>query len=127
MRLSVRPASPPCISRSTSKLGGVGFHCGGGRDRAGQISILLLALVGVPADIIAADYALSYERLSARYAGHGEPDQGPPVRAFLQERGTTAEDLITELVTGLDVESHLQQAGLTAADVAALRSRLLDR
>lgn len=111
------------IARATP--GGVAFHCGGGRDRAGQVSILLLALVGVPADVIAADYALSYERLPARYAARGEPDQGPLVQAFLQERGTTAEELISDLVAGLDVESHLHRAGLTAADVAALRGRLL--
>src|SRR5215217_2076972 len=30
--------------------GGVAFHCGGGRDRAGQIAMLVLALVGVPVD-----------------------------------------------------------------------------
>jgi hypothetical protein len=37
--------------------GGVVFHCGGGRDRAGQIAALVLALVGVPVDAIVADYA----------------------------------------------------------------------
>jgi protein tyrosine/serine phosphatase len=58
-------------------LGGVAFHCGGGRDRAGQISMLLLALVGVSADVIADDYVLSYERLPARCTARGEEDQGP--------------------------------------------------
>jgi protein tyrosine/serine phosphatase len=37
--------------------GGVLFHCVGGRDRTGMIAMLVLALVGVPKDAIAADYA----------------------------------------------------------------------
>jgi protein tyrosine/serine phosphatase len=105
--------------------GGVAFHCGGGRDRAGQVAMLLLALVGVPAEVIAADYALSYERLPARYSARGEEDQGPLVRSFLEERGTTAETLIVELLASLDVEAHLRRGGLTEHDVAALRRRLV--
>jgi hypothetical protein len=46
--------------------------------------------------------------------------------AYLHERETTAEKLVIQLVGELDVEAHLRRAGLTAADVAALRSRLLD-
>jgi hypothetical protein len=103
----------------------VAFHCGSGRDRA-KVSILHLALAGVPAEVIAADYALSFERLPARYAARGEDDQGPLLRSFLQERGTTAEKLIIELLGELDIGAHLRQSGLTAEDVAALRSRLLD-
>src|SRR5207247_4990175 len=48
--------------------GAVVFHCGGGRDRTGQIAMLLLTLVGVAPEDVAADYALSAERLRARYA-----------------------------------------------------------
>ena len=51
--------------------------------------MLLLALVGVAVEDIAADYALSAERLAARYAARGEPDQGPLVEAFLADRGTS--------------------------------------
>lgn len=108
-----------------ARPGGVAFHCAGGRDRAGQVSLLLLALAGVAADAIAADYALSFERLSARYAARGEEDQGPLLRSYLQEQGTTAEALIVELLGRLDVEAHLREAGLGGEDVAALRGRLV--
>lgn len=47
--------------------GGVLLHCSAGKDRTGIISALLLALVGVPDPIIAADYALSQERLWPLY------------------------------------------------------------
>jgi protein-tyrosine phosphatase len=105
--------------------GGVVFHCGGGRDRAGQIALLVLALAGVPPGAIAADYALSAERLPARYAAHGEPDQGPLLAAYLAERGTTAPELVAELVAGLDVRARLRAGGLTDAQLDAVRHRLV--
>jgi hypothetical protein len=37
----------------------------------------------------------------------------------------TAEALIVALLAGLDVEAHLRPAGLTTADVAAMRRRFV--
>jgi protein-tyrosine phosphatase len=105
--------------------GGVAVHCASGRDRAGQIAMLLLALVGVEPEAIAADHALSADRLRARAAARGEPDEGPVLAAFLAERGTTAAAIVLELLAGLDVAARLGAAGLTAADRAALRRRLV--
>ena len=105
--------------------GGVAFHCVGGRDRSGQVAILLLALAGVAPAAIAADYALSGERLRARYAARGEADEGALLDAFLAQRGTTAQALVVALLAELDVEAHLRAAGLTGEDLAALRARLL--
>jgi protein tyrosine/serine phosphatase len=105
--------------------GGVAFHCGGGRDRAGQIAMLVLALAGVPVEAIAADYALSAERLPARYAAREEPDQGPVLTAFLEEEGTSAGTVIAGLLGRVDVEARLRAAGLTGAQLAALRARLI--
>jgi protein-tyrosine phosphatase len=104
--------------------GGVAFHCVGGRDRAGQVAMLLLALAGVAPATIAADYALSGERLTALYAARGEEDQGPLLDSFLAQRGTTAASVIVALLAELDVEAHLRAGGLTGDDVAALRGRL---
>src|ERR1700710_550963 len=50
---------------ATAPPGGVAFHCQGGRDRAGQVSMLVLALAGVEPRQITADYALSDARLRA--------------------------------------------------------------
>jgi hypothetical protein len=106
--------------------GGVVFHCASGRDRAGQVTMLLLALAGVAVEDIAADYAMSAQRLAARYAARGEPDQGPLVETYLADRGTSGVQLITTLVGDLDVEATLRDGGLTSGDVSALRRRLLD-
>jgi hypothetical protein len=109
---------------ATARPGGVVFHCQGGRDRAGQIAMLVLALAGVDPGAIAADYVLSDERLRPLYLARGEEDEAPKIAAFLRERGTSAGELIVELLAGLDVEATMLEAGLDPGDVSALRCRL---
>ena len=106
--------------------GGVVFHCSAGRDRSGQIAMLVLALAGVEPEEIAGDYALSAGRLAARALAWGREDQGPHLEAFLAGRGTTAGEVILGTLDRLDVESRLCGRELTREDVAALRARLLD-
>jgi protein-tyrosine phosphatase len=110
---------------ANAEPGGVAFHCAGGRDRSGQIAMLVLALAGVDPRTIAADYELSAERLPALYRARGEEDQGPVVESFLRERGTTAADLIVELVESGGLEASLRQGGLSDSDLDSLRSRFL--
>jgi hypothetical protein len=106
--------------------GGVLVHCGGGRDRAGQITMLLLALVGVTHDGIADDYALSAGRLAALYAARGEHDQNPMLDAYLAERGTTPREALLAALASIDVPERLRAGGLADDLVAALRGRLLE-
>jgi protein-tyrosine phosphatase len=108
-----------------ARPGGVVFHCAGGRDRAGQISMLLLTLVGVEPEVIAADYGLSDERLRPLYLSKGQADEAPGIAEFLRDQGTTAAQLIDEILAELDVEALLLDAGLEQADLSALRGRLL--
>jgi protein tyrosine/serine phosphatase len=97
---------------ASAEPGGVLFHCVGGRDRTGQIAMLLLALCGVAPGEIAADYERS-----------GPP--APEVDAFLRERGTSAAELIETTLAELDVESCLGAAGLGEEDLLRLRRRLV--
>jgi protein-tyrosine phosphatase len=108
-----------------ARPGGVAFHCFSGRDRTGQIAMIMLALAGVAPSDIAGDYMLSYERLPARHAERGERDPGPLLGAFLADRSTTASDLIIDTLTSLDIEAHMRAGGLTDGDLSALRARLL--
>ena len=57
----------------------------------------------------------------------GQEDEAPKIAAFLRDQGTTASDLILELLAELDVEDTLRKAGLEATDLAALRLRLAPR
>ena len=105
--------------------GGVVFHCAGGRDRAGQVAMLVLALVGVGPEAIAADYEISDERLRRLYLSQGQADEAPGIAEFLQGRGATAAEVIAETLAGLDVEAILLEGGLERADLSLLRGRLL--
>ena len=62
--------------------GGVVFHCASGRDRSGQIAMLLLSLVGVAPEVIAADYVLSEDGVRARCEASGQRDEGLELRRF---------------------------------------------
>jgi protein-tyrosine phosphatase len=91
--------------------GGVLFHCMGGRDRTGMITMLVLALVGVAPDDIAADYEHSA----------GLCDDAESVTEGLTRAGTTARAELLRTLQLLDLNA------LVAADLrAALRARLLD-
>jgi hypothetical protein len=89
--------------------GGVLVHCVGGQDRTGQIAMLLLALAGVPAEKIAADYRLS---------GNQEGEE------FLASQGTSSTEVILATLAELDVEGYLRTGGVSAADVTQIRRRL---
>jgi protein tyrosine/serine phosphatase len=73
--------------------GGVLFHCVGGRDRTGLAAIAALAAVGVLPDAIADDYARGAERAHTH---------DPVLEEYLTERGTSARELVLELVARLD-------------------------
>jgi protein-tyrosine phosphatase len=105
--------------------GGVVVHCQSGRDRTGQVAMAILALVGVPAEEVAADYALSAERLRARQVARGQQDPGERIEAFMRDRGESAGEAIASTLREADLEGCLLGAGLEPEDLLALRARLL--
>ncbi len=89
---------------------GVLYHCMGGRDRTDMITMLVLALVGVAPEDIAADYELS--------AGLCDDDEA--VTEGLTRAGTTARAELLRTLELLDLNAFV------AAELrAALRARLL--
>ena len=105
--------------------GGVIFHCGAGRDRTGLISILLLSLAGVTPEAIAADYELTLGEMAPLYTALGLEHDEWDVREHLKSRGTTVSETVISLVRDLDVAECLASAGVSGADIDALRGRLL--
>jgi protein-tyrosine phosphatase len=111
--------------------GGVLFHCAAGKDRTGWISALLLALVGVPDQTVADDYALTAECLRSRnqrWLEHG-PGERAEREAILARYAPTAAVML-EVLAGLrrrygGAEAYLRAAGVTAKDLDRLRARLL--
>ncbi|MEZ4867632.1 MAG: tyrosine-protein phosphatase [Caldilineaceae bacterium] len=107
------------------------IHCHAGKDRAGLIAALLLALAKVPAPIIAADYAASEERLWPLYhqlvaAAAGDPArlaQLPPKPSAPPERILATLDHIATRYG--DVNAYLLQAGVAPQTLTRLQERLV--
>lgn len=106
--------------------GGVVVHCGAGRDRTQLVSLVLLSLAGVVPGEIADDHELSAQRLPALFASLGREDDAPAIQRLLAERNTTARAAILATLESFDAAAYLRSAGLSGADLAALRARLLD-
>ena len=104
-------------------------HCVAGKDRTGIVCALALAVLGVADADIAADYALSTEasaRFSAWLAATTPAAEEPPP-PFLASPAEAMTLFLSELRTGYgSVEGYLRHAGVTDAQLDALRAHLLD-
>jgi protein tyrosine/serine phosphatase len=112
--------------------GGVVVHCHAGKDRTGIAIALVLALVGVPDETIAADYALSGANLAGLTAEWLDGvSQDPVERARLLQQADPVPEAMLGLLAHLrrrygGAEAYLVAGGAAPADLAALRTRLLD-
>jgi protein-tyrosine phosphatase len=93
-----------------ARPGGVLFHCKRGHDRTGIIALLLLALVGVGPDDIVADYELSLD---------------PERDEVLARAHSSVREALLDALAGLDLDRYLGAGGVTRADLATVRNRLL--
>lgn len=111
--------------------GGVLVHCAAGKDRTGLIVALLLGVLGVAPEVIADDYALSADSLRARDArwladGPGERAEREAALARLRARPEVMLEVLAQVDAAYGgVEGYLLAAGVTPADLARLRDRLL--
>ncbi len=105
--------------------GGVVFHCNGGRDRTGLITVLLLALADVEPEAIAEDYTLTVEPLRKLSALVGRPDEQPGIERVVAGRGTTAQESVSATLEELDAAAYLRGAGVAEGDLESLRARLV--
>ena len=116
---------------ANAPAGGVVVHCVGGKDRTGLLTAFLLHLAGVPVEDIAADYALSEERLRPR---HEEWFANAQTEAELERLKRIAQTPAASIVGVFEelerrygsVEGYLGEAGVTATELEALRARLRD-
>jgi protein-tyrosine phosphatase len=105
----------------------VAVHCLGGRDRTGMVFALLLDLLGVPDDVIAADYHFTEratERFMAWYRTVKPDGQFPP---YLM---TTPAEVILSVLDRLrgkygSIEAYVVAHGLTPDAITALRELYL--
>jgi protein-tyrosine phosphatase len=106
-------------------------HCSAGKDRTGIVISMVLAVLGVPDELIAADYALSGSYLDpANTAAIGQLQAGTGLGEELT--GSLLGSPPALILTVLDrartahgtVDNYLLAHGLTSADLAALRAAL---
>ena len=110
---------------------GVVVHCFAGKDRTGIVAALLLAVAGVPDELVAADYAASgpgVEALSAPWLDAAEsPDELALRRRVVQSPHETMTAVLAWLrTTAGDAEGYLRQAGVSAEQLERLRGRLVE-
>jgi len=109
--------------------GGVVVHCVGGKDRTGLLVAFMLHLAGVPDEEVAADYALSEERLRERHeAWFAAADSEEELERLRRIAQTPAESMLgvfreLERRHG-SVEGYLRSTGLTDDELDRLRVRL---
>jgi protein tyrosine/serine phosphatase len=108
--------------------GGVVVHCHAGKDRTGIIAALLLRLVGVSVEMVAADYAESQIRLWPLYEKIIE-EAGREDKVSFWLKPTVTEETMYIMLEHLDskyggVESYLFASGLTIEEIGLLRQHL---
>ena len=121
VRTLARPAALPAL-----------VHCSAGKDRTGIVVGLVLAAVGVPDQIIAADYALSSIFLDPRHTpaiGQVRASSGMGERLTAALLASPPELMIGVLArarqVGGTIEGYLASHGVTSADLATLRAALV--
>jgi protein-tyrosine phosphatase len=110
--------------------GGILFHCHVGKDRTGILAMLLLALAGVDADTIAADYNASFEHLRPDYEAYLGRTSDPLERASIVNGYRCPPEYAYEALAHLDqqyggAERYVRHIGLGVGQMDKLRGRLI--
>jgi hypothetical protein len=110
--------------------GGVLIHCEVGKDRTGLMTMLLLDLVGTPADAIAADYGLTAAGLAPLFADLIARAENDDRRVRLQEEALCRAEVMAAIHAAFrarhgDAEMYLRLGGAPRATIDAIRARML--
>lgn len=117
--------------------GAVLIHCAAGKDRTGLVAAMLLSLLGVPDEYIAADYAKTAEgmiKMRAAWAAWAA-EQGDEATEKMSEAPAhyfeSPPEVMSELLAELraqhgSVLDYLRSLGVTDTQIAALRERLVE-
>jgi protein tyrosine/serine phosphatase len=130
--LATRPDSVVAALHAIAGSQGAAIvHCAAGKDRTGTVVGLALKVVGVPDDLVVADYAASAERVEAimgRLRAKAAYAENLKNKTVTQQSPTT--DTMRRLLATLD-ERHggplgwLSTQGWTGRDTETLRRKLL--
>jgi protein-tyrosine phosphatase len=121
-------ASLRAVARAPA--GGVLVHCVGGKDRTGLLTAFLLDLAGVDRNEVAADYALSEERLRPRHEAWLAAAETEAERERVRRISRTPAAAMIGVFEELDrryggVDGYLREAGVTDEELELARARLV--
>jgi len=112
--------------------GGAVFHCAAGKDRTGVVSAVLLGVLGVPDDLIVADYALSSQNIDAiieritNMKGYGDTLKLMPADT-MHAKPETMEEVVANVASRYgSMSDYLRDSGVSEATLARLRAKCLD-
>jgi protein-tyrosine phosphatase len=110
--------------------GAVVVHCAGGKDRTGLVVAMALTLVGAEPEVVAADYALTEERIAPLMRTYLASIEDDARREEVRVAQSTPASNILTVLQHLEeqrggVEAYLRDGGLTEEQVRRLRERLV--
>jgi protein tyrosine/serine phosphatase len=110
--------------------GAVLVHCAAGKDRTGLVVALALSVAGADDETIAADYAVTGERLAPFVEKYLATIEDEKQRAFWRGHQGTPMEFMLDVLDHLErtyggVEPYLRAGGLTDEQLRALRERLV--
>ena len=108
------------------------FHCAAGKDRTGIVAALVLSSLGVPDELIAADYHLSEQAGAAwrAWAEQNDPERAAEVAKLPSWAHRAPVPVIAAFLSSLrerygSTDGYLTDAGVEDDVLDALRARLL--
>ena len=124
--------SGPRVAQAVNAIGeaegGVVFHCSAGKDRTGLLAALVLEVLGVDLETIAADYILTNEAVEGilRRIKAMQPDASPTAQSLAAQPAAFQgfQDTLHREYGG--AEAYLRKHGVSREAVERLRRSLLE-
>ena len=118
------------VAVARAEEGAVLIHCHAGKDRTGLVVALLLAVAGVPDEVIAADYALSAANLEPLSLAWIHEADDVELREFRRRVCSSPAQAMIEVLAELGARpggvcGYLTDGGLDEADLARVRALLV--
>jgi protein-tyrosine phosphatase len=107
------------------------INCFAGKDRTGLTSALILGALGVPDDVIVADYALSAQHMFRHMHIHGTTDEATVGRgrlpSWLEATPATMEETLQSIAAQWgSVRGYLNSIGVSASELRQIIMALVD-
>ncbi|MEO6510731.1 MAG: tyrosine-protein phosphatase [Nocardioides sp.] len=112
--------------------GAVLVHCAAGKDRTGLVVALALRVAGADREVVAADYAVTGERLAPYAEAYLASIEDEEQREFWRGHQATPVEFMLDVLDHVDgeyggAEAYLSKGGMTDEQLSALRERLVAR